>query len=123
MIGNNRPFPNNFISYEEFCLDYVKKYVAIVTVETPTSTVIKSTRVQRITVSEEIAVFGGTLGLFTGMSILSFVEIICFCFKLNVKVCAYGKGKLCDKKKPISVEENEFKEEIRSHIIQVGSKW
>ena len=105
------------------CLDYVKNYVAIVTVETPTSTVIKSTRVQRITISEQIAVFGGTLGLFTGMSILSFVEIFCFCVKLNAKVCAYGKGKLCDKRNPTTVEENEFKEEIRSHIIQVGSKW
>ena len=117
--------PSRFITNEfnEFCLDYVKKYVAIVTVETPTSTVIKSTRVQRITISEQIAVFGGTLGLFTGMSILSFVEIFCFCCKLNAKVCAYGKGKLFDNKKPIAVEETEFKEEIQSHIIQVGLKW
>ena len=116
MIGNDPPFPNNFISYEEFCLDYVKKYVAIVTVETPTSTVIKSTRVQRITISEQIAVFGGTLGLFTGMSILSFVEIFCFCCKLNAKVCAYGEEKLCYKKKSNAVQEKELKEEIPNYI-------
>ena len=50
------------------------------------------------------------------MSILSFVEIFCFCFKLNKKVCAYGKGKLCDKKKSNAVQENEFKEEIPNNI-------
>lgn len=88
----------------------------MVTVETPTSTIIKSTRVQRITISEQIAVFGGTLGLFTGMSILSFVEIFCFCCKLNAKVCAYGKENLCYKNKSNAVQEKELKEDIPNHI-------
>ena len=80
------------------------------TVETPTSTVIKSTRVQRITFSEQIAVIGGTLGLFTGMSILSCVEIICFCFKINEKLWVFGKKKLCNKRNSKLTDRNKMKE-------------
>ena len=44
----------------------IQKYISIVSVETPTNRATKSKRVERFTFSEQIAVIGGTLGLFTG---------------------------------------------------------
>jgi hypothetical protein len=43
----------------------------------------ESRREQRDTFSDKLAVIGGTLGLFSGMSILSMVEIICLCLKVS----------------------------------------
>ena len=63
----------------KFCIDYVQKYVTIVTIETPTNTVVKSKRIKRITFNDQLALIGGTLGLFSGISILSMVEVICLC--------------------------------------------
>ena len=65
------------------CLEYVSKYVSILTVEAPVDSVIKAKRVQRTTLNDELAVVGGTLGLFSGISILSMVEIFCFCIKMT----------------------------------------
>ena len=99
-----------------FCRNYVPKYISIVTVETPTNTVIKSTRAQRITFSEQLAFVGGTMGLFTGMSILSFVEIICFFFKINEKLWASGTKKLCNKRKTKIADDNSLKEDDQGTI-------
>ena len=70
------PFYQN--GSEKFCEDYVHRYVSIVTIETPTSTVIKSRKVKAISFIEQLATVGGTLGLFSGVSILSMVEVVCF---------------------------------------------
>ena len=47
----------------------------MVNVESPTSSVIKSSRETRVTFLDQLGTIGGTLGLFTGMSILSMVEV------------------------------------------------
>ena len=86
------------------------------TVETPTNTVIKSTKAQRITFSEQLAFVGGTMGLFTGMSILSFVEIICFFFKINEKLWVSGTKKLCNKRKTKIFDDNEMKKDDQGYI-------
>ena len=86
------------------------------TVETPTNTVIKSTKAQRITFSEQLAFVGGTMGLFTGMSILSFVEIICFVFKINEKLWVSGTKKLCNKRKAKIFDNNEMKKDDQGSI-------
>ena len=91
----------------EYCKDYVKKYVAIVTVETPVDTVIKSKRIARITFNDQLAVVGGTLGLFSGISILSMVEVLCFCLTLTKRMCLIGKDKICKKKVPSEDEKTE----------------
>ena len=57
------------------CSTYVEKFVAMVNVESPTSSVIKSSRETRVTFLDQLGTIGGTLGLFTGMSILSMVEV------------------------------------------------
>ena len=67
------------------------------TIETPTETVTKSTRVKRVSLNDQLAVIGGTLGLFSGMSLLSMVEIICFCLTMVKRTSEAGKAKLCKK--------------------------
>ena len=113
--GKKRPTSN------EFCQDYVQNYIAIVTVETPTDTVMKSMRVKRNTLSEQLGVIGGTLGLFCGISILSMVEVMCFCIKMNKRICVAVKKQICKnpcKKKQTDVQITEdddvaFKSEIQ----------
>ena len=111
--GNWKNFGNwrNMQGSIEYCKDYVKKYVAIVTVETPVDTVIKSKRIARISFNDQLAVVGGTLGLFTGISILSMVEVLCFCLTLTKRMCLIGKDKICKKKDTFRKSEKEGNEE------------
>jgi hypothetical protein len=62
------------------CYQFVEKYVALVSVESPTSTVAKSAREPRVTFMDQLGTIGGTLGLFTGMSLLSMIEIVFFLY-------------------------------------------
>ena len=58
------------------CKEYIRNYVSFVSVESPTTSVIKSKREKRISFNDQLGTIGGTLGLFTGMSLLSIVEIL-----------------------------------------------
>ena len=78
----------------KLCEHYVQNHISIVTIETPTDTVVKSKRIQRITFNDQLAFIGGTLGLFTGISILSIVEVLCICLKMTKYFCLYGKNKV-----------------------------
>lgn len=80
----------------KLCEHYVQNHISIVTIETPTDTVVKSKRIQRITFNDQLAFIGGTLGLFTGISILSIVEVLCICLKMTKYFCLYGKSKVCN---------------------------
>ena len=88
------------------CLEYVSKYISILTVETPVDSVIKAKRVQRSTFNDQLAVVGGTLGLFSGISVLSMVEIFCFCLKITKHVGQMGRSFLV-------VKINEDKKNLR----------
>ena len=81
----------------ELCQDYVSKYISILTVETPVNSVVKAKRVARISFNDQLAVIGGTLGLFTGISILSMVEFVCFCLTMAKRICHTGKNSLQEK--------------------------
>ena len=87
-----------FKKQSDFCQDYVSKYISILTVETPVNSVVKAKRVARISFNDQLAVIGGTLGLFTGISILSAVEFVCFCLTIAKRICHIGKNSLCKKK-------------------------
>jgi hypothetical protein len=63
------------------CRNFISKFVALVSVESPTDSITKSAREIRVTLIDQIGTVGGTLGLFTGMSILSMVEIAFFFVK------------------------------------------
>ena len=95
----------------EFCKDYILKYISIVTVETPVDSVVKTKRVARITFNDQLAVVGGTLGLFTGISILSMVEIFCFCLTMTKRVFQMGRN-CCFKKNMVTDEEKNDEDKI-----------
>ena len=65
------------------CKEFVENFIAFVSIESTTTSVVNSKR-ESYTVSfnDQMGTIGGTLGLFTGMSLLSFVEIIFLIFML-----------------------------------------
>ena len=83
----------------EWCEEYVMKYISIVSIETPTDAVTKSGRVRRKSLDDKLSDVGGILGLFSGISVLSMVEVVCFCFGMTKKLCWCGKDKILDKEK------------------------
>ena len=82
------------------CRNFISKFVALVSVESPTDSITKSAREIRVTLIDQIGTIGGTLGLFTGMSILSMVEIAFFIVKF---VGSFFKIKQSDF---LTIEEN-----------------
>ena len=52
----------------------------------------------KVTFESSLGVIGGTMGLLTGFSILSGVEIVFFLIKILVKCAKDGKEKLATKK-------------------------
>ena len=95
----------------DFCKDYILKYISIVTVETPVDSVVRAKRVVRITFNDQLAVIGGTLGLFTGISILSMVEFVCFCLTMTKRICQKGRS-CCFWKNMVSDEEKNDEDNI-----------
>ena len=95
----------------DFCKDYILKYISIVTVETPVDSVVRVKRVVRITFNDQLAVIGGTLGLFTGISILSMVEFVCFCLTMTKRICQKGRS-CCFWKNMVSDEEKNDEDNI-----------
>ena len=106
-----------------FCHDYLQKNIAIVSVESPTGTVTKSKKVQTTTFTQQLATIGGTLGLFTGMSLLSLIEIVCFCFNITKRSCSSAKKCLCKDRKPSEGEEEEkIPKEVREYVSKMIKK-
>ena len=58
------------------CISYIKKYVSLVSVETPTKGVTKSQRDQRKFFIDKLGTIGGTLGVSAGMSVISMIEVV-----------------------------------------------
>jgi hypothetical protein len=73
------------------CKSFVAEYIAIVSVESPTNTVTKSAREPRVTFIDQLGTIGGTLGLFTGISILSMIEIGFFVFTFLISFFQISK--------------------------------
>ena len=111
------PNPWSDVSPGNLCQEYVENYISIVSIETPTDAVTKSTRVKRVAFNEQLAVIGGTLGLFSGISLLSMVEIVCLCLTMFKYVCHTGKNKLCKKTATKDVEKGNLdKEEAKTYV-------
>ena len=73
------------------CKKFVETYVAQVNVESSTSTVTKSIREPKVTFIDQLGTIGGTLGLFTGMSILSMIEVCLFLFSFVKSILQCNK--------------------------------
>ena len=80
---------------DEYIYDnaYVKEYhdLMFVNIFFDTATYDKIERDVKITMEAALGLIGGTMGLLTGFSILSGVEIVYFCIKLLVSLCSRGK--------------------------------
>ena len=62
------------------CIDYIRKYVSFVSVESPTESVFKSQLDKRVYFIDQLGVIGGNLGLCVGMSVLGMCEaVMCLC--------------------------------------------
>ena len=80
----------------------------MVSVESPTSTVAKSAREPRVTFMDKLGTIGGTLGLFTGMSLLSMIEIVFFLYAF-LKSC-------------LKFETEDLKAALQVTILGIGKK-
>ncbi len=60
----------------ELCRLVLESDLAMVTVKLGSPTLVTSVRTRRTTFAEKLATFGGTVGLFTGMSFLSAFEVL-----------------------------------------------
>ena len=58
------------------CINYINKYVSLLSVETPTKGVTKSHRDQRKFFIDKLGTIGGTLGVSAGMSVISMIEVV-----------------------------------------------
>ena len=57
-------------------MDYIGKYVSLVSVESPTESVSKSNLDIRFSFIDKLGIIGGNLALWVGMSVLSFAEVV-----------------------------------------------
>ena len=76
--GGSLPDLQNSFTNGSLCKNYVKNFISFVSVSSPTTSVMKTVRDKRFTFNDQLGTIGGTLGLFTGMSILSMVEVLFF---------------------------------------------
>ena len=71
----------------EFCEDFLNKYVSYVTIEAKDDEILKSQKERRVSFTDQLATVGGTLGLFSGISIISMIEVVCLFLKITEKSC------------------------------------
>ena len=62
--------------YVAQCEQFVEKYIAVVTVETPTNVITLIQRDEKASFLEKMGILGGQIGLFTGFSIMSILDIL-----------------------------------------------
>ena len=80
-LVESRSLPDLVKSFSNgsLCKEFVTSFLVFVSIESPTTSVIKSKRESyMVTFNDQMGTIGGTLGLFTGMSVLSMAEVIFF---------------------------------------------
>ena len=76
--GGSLPDLQKSFTNGSLCQNYVKKFVTFVSISSPTTSVMRTVRDKRFTFNDQLGTIGGTLGLFTGMSVLSMIEVFFF---------------------------------------------
>ena len=61
---------------DTLCTNYIRRYVSLVSIESPSDSIYKSSLDRRTSFSDQLGVIGGTLGICVGTSIFSFAEVI-----------------------------------------------
>ena len=77
------------------CMDYARNYVAFIRVESPISKILYTKKDRRIYFYDKLGTFGGTFGLFMGVSVISMFEV---CFLMFHTVMAIIKFFMTDLK-------------------------
>ena len=87
MLIEGGPIPDLTTSFYNgsLCRDYVAKHIGFISIESPTTSIILSKREKKNSFYDQLGTIGGTLGLFTGMSLLSMVEVLFLMGKLFQK--------------------------------------
>ena len=89
-IGDKEPFlyldnamRNGKMSdhYVALCKDFVNKYVAIVSIESPVDVITLSSRDLSATWMDKFGIIGGIFGLFTGFSMVTILDMIRYLYK------------------------------------------
>ena len=57
------------------CINYIRKYISFVSIESPSESVFKSSMDKRTSFIDKLGVIGGTLGICVGASLFSFAEV------------------------------------------------
>ena len=110
--------------YVKLCKDFVEKYVAIVTVATPTNVITKISRELSVTLFEMMGILGGEIGLFTGFSMLSILEymtaIYNFIWHYGEEIGPDDKIKTEQKRKRLDESNHENLFDKRSHQRRIN---
>ncbi len=110
---------------QAICFELGKSEWAYVTFELASDTAMRVIQDVRVTFPEMVATIGGNLGLFTGMSILSGVEIVFWLWRiiLNVVMSLVGKWKSRGGSTTISVEDKAFYNGARGSLNKKQKSW
>lgn len=73
----------------EFCERAIRENFALIHVETGVTTVQTIKREPRVTFSDQLGTLGGTLGLFTGMSLFGVFEVIYWLYRVIIFALLY----------------------------------
>ena len=73
--GGSIPDLRTSLNNGSLCKEYIRNFVAFVSVEGPSTKIIATNRDRRIFFYDQLGTFGGTMGLFVGMSVISFFEV------------------------------------------------
>ena len=73
--GGSIPDLRTSLNNGSLCKEYMRNFVAFVSVEGPSTKIIATNRDRRIFFYDQLGTFGGTMGLFVGMSVISFFEV------------------------------------------------
>ena len=68
------------LSNGSLCFNYIRKYVSLISVESPTELVTKSQIDKSVSFNDQLGIIGGNLGLMCGISVLGMGEVVMFIF-------------------------------------------
>ena len=118
--------PDLYTSFKNgsLCKDYLRNFAALVSVESPTDTVIRSERVIRLSFFDKLSQVGGILALCAGLSVMSSFELVFFVinlvmifFKMICRICGILKNKIQDYDMERELTDDELQMFfIRSHV-------
>ena len=115
---------------QSICPEYIRKYVALLTVESPTKEAILTHRDKALFFFDKFAIIYGTYGLFVGMSFMTFWEVVFLLLSIIYEIPMYfirsfgiGKDRLKpDDQKKRQEDQDDEEVEILLETVDVSLK-